>query len=84
MFVLHQILGTCATYLHTSKHEWEMVPVSMTKPFLVTSCFQYQIVLAFIILGYSAFTISLPVFMTCLSNVFSYRKIYGSDNSLTT
>ena len=82
--LLHNIMCMYATSLivDTSKHGWTMVLVSMMTLSLVPSYFQYHFLLAFIILIYSAFTISSLAFMTGLSTAFSYCNVYGSDNNL--
>ena len=66
LFLLHKRMGMYAISLiaDTSKHGWTMIWVAMVTLSLVTSVFQYQFVLYFIILIYSDFTISSPLYVT--------------------
>ena len=85
-FLLHKLMGVSAKYLivDTSKRGCRMVHVAMLTLSLVMGFSQYQFLLSFVILRYSAFTISSPVFMTCLSTFLSYCIVYGYDYNLTT
>ena len=85
-FLFHKLLGMSEVFLiaDTSKHVWTMVQVSMMTLSLVTNFSQYQFLLDFSILRYSYFTISSPVFMTCLSTVLLSCNVYGSDKNFTT
>ena len=70
--LLNKIVVMSATSLTVdiSKHGWKLVQVAMTTLYLVPSFWQYQFVLDFILLSYSAFTRSSPAFMTCMSIIF--------------
>ena len=72
LFSLRKLLGVSETYLivDTYKHGWTIVWVAMMTLYLFLSCCQYQSVLVFIILIYSAFIVSSPTLMTFLSTVF--------------